>query len=62
MVRYIAKSDTWFDVGTECELLADYRPQATFGLFRGLRTTKLVERHEDEEICSFDEFEVVDGD
>ena len=50
---FIAKPDTWFDSGTEVELLVDCRPQGNFGLFRGQRNGKL-----DEETCPFDEFEV----
>ena len=68
MVRYIANPDTWFDAGTECELVADGRPQMNIGIFRGLRTSEgspelhpFGEQYIDEEDCSFDEFEVVDG-
>lgn len=43
--------DTWFDEGTEVELVDDYRPDLASGLFRGLRHGQ-----RDEEICRFDEF------
>lgn len=66
MIRYVAKPDTWFDAGTECELLVDCRPQAPFGVFRGLRTSNSStslrttgEKYIDEETCNFNEFEVV---
>ena len=64
--RYIAKPDTWFVEGTECELVADGRPQMNIGIFRGKRISEgLPELHPageeylDEENCSFDEFEVL---
>lgn len=53
-MKYIAKPDTWYDEGTEAQLIDDYRPQIDSGLFCGYKNGKL-----DEEICSFDEFEVV---
>lgn len=49
---------TWFDKGTEVELIDDYRKDGPeLGLFRGLRNGKL-----DEEICPFDEFAIEDSD
>ena len=51
-VRYIAKSETWFDAGTVAELIDNYRPDANCGLFRGYRNGKL-----DEETCPFNEFD-----
>lgn len=68
MTKYIAKPDTWFDAGTECELLADGRPQTNLGIFKGIRTSQgspelhpVGEKYEDEEGCSFEEFEIIDG-
>ncbi len=55
MTKYIALPDTWFDVGTEAELLFEVIPEAT-GLFRGIRDGK-----EDEEVCGYDEFKTDDG-
>jgi len=58
---YKAKPDTWFDAGTTVELIDDYRdskpgkPFGKCGLFRGYKDGKL-----DEEICPFDEFEIVE--
>lgn len=67
MAKYIAKPNTWFDAGTECELLVDCRPQMTIGIFRGIRTSEglpeqhpIGEKYIDEEDCSFDEFEVME--
>lgn len=60
-MRYKAKPDTWFDEGTTVKLVDDYRdgrrdtPFGEAGLFRGYKDGKL-----DEEICPFDEFEIVD--
>ena len=51
-MKYIAKPETWFDVGTPSELIDDYRPGINSGLFLGLRNG-----NPDEEVCSFDEFE-----
>ena len=50
-MAYIAKPDTWFDVGTDAILIDDYRPQIDSGLFRGIK-----DGHPDEEVCGFDEF------
>jgi len=54
-VRYISLGE-WFDKGTEAELVDDYRPKMGAGLFRGIRNGK-----PDEEVCTFDEFEVDTG-
>lgn len=54
-MKYIAKIDTWYDQGTEVELLDDFRPLVDSGIFCGYRKGKL-----DEEICSFGEFEIVE--
>lgn len=66
MTKYIAKKDTWFVEGSECELLADCRPQMGLGIFLGKRKSEGSpelhpegEIYEDEEDCSFEEFEVV---
>jgi len=57
-MRYIARPNTWYDAGTVVELIDDYRPQwkCEFSLFRGLRNGR-----KDEEICCFDEFDIVEG-
>ena len=53
--KFIAKPDTWYDEGTEAKLLADYGPESTGGLFIGIK-----DGVEDEEGCSFDEFEIIE--
>lgn len=59
MPKYISKGE-WFDAGTEAVLIDDYRqdPVQPFnaGLFEGYRNG-----HPDEEVCSFDEFEIIPG-
>lgn len=70
MTRYIAKPNTWFKAGTEVMLVDDFRPQMNAGIFCGLRICENpeaerglpvgTERHNDEEVCSFDEFDVVE--
>lgn len=61
-MKYKVKPDTWFDEGTEVKLIDDYRdakfPNGAFsdcGLFRGYKNGEL-----DEEICPFDEFEIME--
>ncbi len=56
MIRYISKGD-WFDKGTEAILLTDCfsEQKGIAGVFRGIKDGK-----EDEESCSFDEFEVIE--
>jgi hypothetical protein len=49
-MKYISDG-TWFDKGTEAKLL--YETWPSIGCFRGLRNGEI-----DEEVCSFDEFEV----
>ena len=68
MDKYIAKPDTWFVSGSEVELLVDCRPQLNLGIFKGSRLSEgkpelhpVGEVYVDEEDCSFDEFEVIDG-
>lgn len=51
LVRYVAKPDTWFDVGTEASRLTDAVPGS--GLYAGVRVGK-----PDEETCLDDEFDV----
>lgn len=51
-MKFIAKPNTWFDEGTEVELLFDIHEN--YGLFCGLRNG-----HLDEESCMYDEFEVI---
>jgi len=54
-MNYIAKPDTWFDEGTPCTLLIDIF-NIDAGLFKGLRNGE-----EDEEICPYDEFEILNN-
>lgn len=68
MIKYIAKPDTWFKAGTEAELLVDCRPKLNVGIFCGMRVSNgspelhpIGDEYLDEEACSFDEFEVIDG-
>lgn len=70
MTKYISDG-TWFDKGTECELEDDFRPAWNAGIFRGMRTCEnsaaeagkpVGTKYEDGELCSFDEFEVVEDD
>lgn len=69
--KYIARPDTWYKEGTECQLEANCGPSC--GLFRGI--IKVNESHgpywidnigkgneaEDGELCGWDEFDVYDG-
>jgi len=71
-MKYISKGE-WFKKGTEAKLIDDYRSdkscviELNAGLFEGLRvcenpeaeSRKKDEEYLDEEICSFDEFEVL---
>lgn len=53
-MKYISDG-TWFDRGTEAELLGavvDYHDGDMSGLFRGIK-----DGHFDEEVCLFSEFE-----
>tara|TARA_R110000824_G_scaffold326211_1_gene513149 strand:+ start:255 stop:461 length:207 start_codon:yes stop_codon:yes gene_type:complete len=67
MVRFISDG-TWFDKGTECKLVADCSHDGYgAGIFLGIRTAEfnserhpVGEKYEDEEYCTFDEFEVLD--
>lgn len=69
-MRYIAKPNTWFKAGTECKLVCPYNDQGTIGgIFSGIRITEnpeseggyaVGEEREDEEGCSYDEFEIVE--
>ncbi len=56
-MKYISDG-TWFDEGTECELLIDCEdgdaPEMHSGLFKGLHNGDV-----DEELCLFDEFEII---
>jgi hypothetical protein len=71
-MKYISKGE-WFDEGCECILIDDYRVDNVVlnsGLFEGIRTCKnsfaeshlLGTKYRDEEICSFDEFIIIDED
>ena len=63
---YIAKKDTWYDEGSICILIDDYRPQMDAGLFYGMRTCEnpasearpFGDKHLDEEVCQFNKFDV----
>ena len=63
--KFIAKPNTWFDEGTEVILTTQINEDG-LGIFRGIRTCKnpksenrkLGEKYVDEELCSFDEFEL----
>jgi len=69
MVRYISDG-TWFDKGTECQLVADCSSQdVKMGIFSGIRTCQksaaeagrpVGTKYEDEELCGYDEFEILD--
>jgi hypothetical protein len=68
-IVYIAKRNSWFNEGTICILLEDYRPNlVNSGLFYGLRTCTNPESENrlfgetflKEEICGFDEFDIVE--
>lgn len=67
---YISKPGEWFKAGTVCILIDDYRPGMDAGLFKGIRVCEnpgaeaetLGVEYMDEEICSFDEFDIIDGD
>ena len=69
MTHYIPKSDTWFDIGQNVALIVDSRPEINMGIFCGFRTCQnpesemrlLGEEYLDEELCSFDEFEIING-
>ena len=64
MIKYISKG-TWFDEGEECRVIHLYDG---FGLFEGYRTCQnpksesreLGEKYLDQELCSLDEFEIVE--
>lgn len=51
-IKYIAKKDTWFDEGTEAELICECGPYQA--VFKGFKDGKL-----DEELCSFEEFDII---
>ena len=59
-MKYISKGE-WFDEGTEVVLIDDYRInplpnlRRNAGLFEGYRNG-----HPDQEVCTFDEFDVID--
>lgn len=69
MSKYIAKNGTWFVAGTECILIDDYRPQMNSGLFSGRCVrdweedgnfyTGIQPDGVDEEVCGFDEFDII---
>jgi len=67
MIRYISDG-TWFDKGVECVLLTDCSSESIkMGIFLGTRTCQnpesenrpLGEQYLDEELCGYDEFEIV---
>lgn len=68
--KYIAKPDTWYKAGTEAVLL-DYLyggSEGKVGLFKGLRINEGecswlpigYERVDDEEVCFYDEFDIIE--
>ncbi len=70
MKKYIAKPNTWFKEGSECILVSDCENFG--GIFSGIRVCednpnensmgyKPGEEREDEELCSWDEFEIVEN-
>ena len=54
MRRYIAKAHSWFDEGTEADLIEDYRPDVQAGVFFGMK-----DGHLKHQLCNFDEFKVI---
>lgn len=54
-LRFFATRLGWFDADYEVELVDDYSPFMEAGLFCGLRNWQV-----DEEICSLDEFVIID--
>jgi len=71
MKKYIAKKDTWFKEGTEVkfeEYLYTSSDGIKCGLFRGIRICENAKsenrtlgiEYEDGEICSYDEFDIID--
>ena len=67
-LMYKSKQGTWFKEGSIVRLIDDYRPQMDSGLFEGIRICEnegseariLGEEYLDQEICGFDEFEMID--
>lgn len=63
MKKYVARPDTWYDVGTFVEIIAGPwpcsdtpgGPNIGYALCRGIRDGEC-----DEELCSMDEFDVVE--
>ena len=72
-MKYISKGE-WFNKGTEAILIDDYRTDEhtpmNAGLFEGWRTCKNPQSenaslgvcYRDEEVCNFDEFDIIDDD
>ncbi len=56
-LRFFATTIGWFDANFEVELVDDYQSFMEAGLFRGLRNWQV-----DEEICSLDEFVIIEDD
>lgn len=69
-MKFIAKPNTWFKAGTECKLIVEYGSGSSrSGIFLGIRITEnpaseggyeVGEEREDEEGCTFDEFDIVE--
>ena len=53
MRKYIAKKDTWFDAGTEAELIGEVWNECA--LFSGIHNGE-----KDEELCQLEEFNIID--
>ena len=69
-MKYIAKPNTWFKEGTECKLICPYNDEGTIGaIFSGVRVCEnpesekeeLGKEYEDEEGCSYSEFEIIEN-
>ena len=61
-MKFIARPNTWFDKGTEAELLNyhgwcwnDLGEKVEWGLFRGKFINKV-----NEQVCHFDEFDITE--
>ena len=63
---YVSNENGWYEEGTICILIDDYRPQMNSGLFYGIRCCENPKSESkpfgtlyyDEEVCSFDNFDV----
>ena len=68
MTLIYVSNGTWFAKDTMAVLIDDYRPLSNCGLFSGTRVCqnpksenkKLNEVYWDEEVCDFDEFDIME--